>query len=108
MKAGDDAVYGRKVMRLKSRGFKRLVFSMDYYLFSNILFFVGICGDIVTTYQTEVKEDDSLGPVSYLLSNSLWLISSLVDTCAVFVDRYSRRDLNAAVQISLLPSTDSR
>jgi hypothetical protein len=107
-RSGGDAVYGRKLLVSRSHGRARLLYAVDYYLVSSLLFLFGTCGDLFTTYHTEVNDDSSFASMAYLLSSLLWLLSSFVDTAQTLVDAHCRRRLNAVVQISFLRTYSER
>jgi hypothetical protein len=82
--------------------------SVDWYLMSNILFIVGVLGDISNTVADEVyaAEPTLVNRIVALTAVILWILSAMVDLTRCLVDKHNRKRISAPIQTTLIPTRD--
>lgn len=75
---------------------------------SNILFIVGVLGDISNTVADEVyaAEPTLVNRIVALTAVILWILSAIVDLTRCLIDKHNRKRISAPIQTTLIPTRD--
>lgn len=75
---------------------------------SNILFIIGVLGDISNTVADEVyaAEPTLVNRIVALTAVILWILSAMVDLTRCLIDKHNRKRISAPIQTTLIPTRD--